>query len=282
MRHLLYRAFLNLVVHKGRRRETISEDLLTLAVTCIHLALDITRLTVSSIHVGSRVSGTLQGVFFHALGYQWNATVTLMLYANSRVVQEVLRPKLRGDFDVVLSEIQAAETLFRQYADVIPFAGTAAQKISSLARRWRERGRGNVRVRQGGETESQNPQSKDSAVPREELTRHISSTATTATTETGAAVAVTPSTPTTAAPAATPTAATATTTTAADGTSDSMYELDFAEFDLALDQFDDYQNPLSLSELNFLLEVERRDEEHNSLENQEGEGEGEWDDYCTT
>ena len=131
MRHLLYRAFLNLVVQKSKRREPITDDLLNLAATCTQLAIELTRLTVSSIHVGCSISGTLQGIFYHALGYQWNAAVTLVLYAISLSAQEKLSPKL-GSIDVVKDEIRSAVELFKYYGDAIPFAKTAAQKIEAL------------------------------------------------------------------------------------------------------------------------------------------------------
>jgi hypothetical protein len=198
VRHLLYRAFLNLVVQKSRRQESISDDLFNLATTCIQLAVDVTRLTVSSIQAGYSVSGTLQAVFFHALSYLWNASVTLVLYATSPVsVREKLSPSI-GPINIT-DEIRSAIQLFKHHADAIPVAHTAAQKIDGLLHKEAD---GTARC------ESNDHGAIHVAAPR-------------------------------------PTAM------AMEGIAEAMPDLDFSQFDFALDDFDEY--PFSLSDFtNFL------------------------------
>jgi hypothetical protein len=131
MRLLLYRVFLNLVVQKSRKKETISEELQDLAATCIHVAADIVTLTVKSVHVGVRTSGTLQGALFHAMAYLWNALVTLLLFASSRSAQQRLGPSLSKPINII-EEVRNAMAVFDCHKEAVAFARTAAQKIEAL------------------------------------------------------------------------------------------------------------------------------------------------------
>lgn len=199
VRHLLYRAFLNLVVQKGRRQESISNELFDLATTCIQLAVNVTRLTVSSIHAGYSVSGTLQAVFFHALSYLWNASLTLVLYTTSPVsVKERLSSSI-GPINIT-DEISSAVRLFKHHADVIPVAHTAAQKIDGLLHKEADR------------------------TARCESNEH------------GAIHVAAPG----------PTAM------AMEGIAEAMPDLDFSQFDFALDHFDEY--PIFLSDFTNILD----------------------------
>ncbi|EXJ71765.1 uncharacterized protein A1O5_05575 [Cladophialophora psammophila CBS 110553] len=131
MRLLLYRVFLNLLVQKSRRKEAVAEELQELATTCIHVAADIVSLTVRSVYVGVRTSGTLQGALFHAMAYLWNALVTLLLYASSRSAQQRLGPKLKPPINII-QEIKSAMEVFDSYKEAVAFARTASQKITAL------------------------------------------------------------------------------------------------------------------------------------------------------
>jgi hypothetical protein len=131
MRLLLYRVFLNLLVQKSRRRGTISEELQNLAATCIYVAIDIVHLTVRSVHLGIRTSGTLQGALFHAMAYLWNALVTLLLYQSSRSAQQSLGPKLTKPINI-LEEVKQATDVFDSHKEAVTFARTASQKIMAL------------------------------------------------------------------------------------------------------------------------------------------------------
>lgn len=133
MRLLLYRAFLNLLVQKLRRKEPVSEELQDLATVCIHVATEITTLTTDSIHAGVRSSGTLQGVLFHAMSYLWNALVTLLFFTRSRAAQDLLESKLRP-IDI-FQEIKNAATVFESHAEAVPFAQTVAYKIQTILER---------------------------------------------------------------------------------------------------------------------------------------------------
>ncbi|KAJ9613499.1 hypothetical protein H2200_003441 [Cladophialophora chaetospira] len=131
MRLLLYRIFLNMLVQKSRRKDSISGELQGLATTCIHIAADIVTLVVKSIHVGVQTSGTLQAALFHSMAYLWNALVTLLLYASSHSAQQRLGSKLSKPIDII-KEIQDAVEVFDSYSEAVSFAGTASQKIRAL------------------------------------------------------------------------------------------------------------------------------------------------------
>jgi hypothetical protein len=131
MRLLLYRVFLNLLVQKARKREPLSDDLQDLATICIQIAIDLVNLVVKSIHMGVQTSGTLQGAFFHAMAYLWNALVTLLLYASSRSAQKHLSAKSERFVDVV-QLIKDAVVVFDRHKDAVAFANTASQKITTL------------------------------------------------------------------------------------------------------------------------------------------------------
>lgn len=130
-RLLLYRVFLNLLVQKSRRKESVTEDVQDLAATCIHIAAEIATLTVQSVHVGVRTSGTLQGAIFHAMSYLWNALVTLLLYASSRSAQRLVGPRLTKPIKIV-QEIKKAMEVFEYHQEAVAFARTALQKGMAL------------------------------------------------------------------------------------------------------------------------------------------------------
>jgi hypothetical protein len=131
MRLLLYRVFLNLLVQKSRRKEPITEEVQHLAATCIHIATEIATLTVQSVHVGVRTSGTLQGAIFHAMAYLWNSLVTLLLYASSHSAQRLLGPRLIKPIDIV-QEIKNGMEVFDFHKEAVAFARTALQKVSAF------------------------------------------------------------------------------------------------------------------------------------------------------
>ncbi len=131
MRLLLYRIFLNLLVQKTRRKEIVSEELQGLAAICIQVAADIVTLTVKSVHIGVRTSGTLQGALFHAMAYMWNALVTLLLYASSPSAQHRLASRLHKPINVV-QEIRDAVDVFDSHSKAVSFARTASEKIKAL------------------------------------------------------------------------------------------------------------------------------------------------------
>lgn len=80
--------------------------------------------------MGSKVSGTLQGFTFHALGFLWNAAVTQLLYATCPSIQTNLSLKL--DYSSVINDIRCACDVFKAYEAAVPFARTFNQKITAL------------------------------------------------------------------------------------------------------------------------------------------------------
>lgn len=80
--------------------------------------------------MGSKVSGTLQGFTFHALGFLWNAAVTQLLYATCPAIQAKLTQKI--DYNCVVNDIRSACEVFKAYEDAVPFTCAFRQKLSGL------------------------------------------------------------------------------------------------------------------------------------------------------
>ncbi|KIW12255.1 hypothetical protein PV08_09531 [Exophiala spinifera] len=129
MRLLLYRAFLNLVVEKTRRHQRVVESVLDLAAKCVDISSETIKIVVTSIHPGSSVSGTLQGILFHALEYLWNAAVTHLLCAAYPAVQATLVSKITCN---VPEDLRAAIGVFRVHEDAMPFSRAAGEKITNF------------------------------------------------------------------------------------------------------------------------------------------------------
>lgn len=132
LRILLYRAFLNLVVQKREKQIEVKEEAVIAASKCIEMAMTLVQVTTSSINPGS--SGTLQAVVFHAMGYLWNAALTLLLYVRSEAAQEILSPTT-PDRGKIVENIEASATFFAIHQQALPFAQVAAGKIRRLLKK---------------------------------------------------------------------------------------------------------------------------------------------------
>lgn len=132
LRILLYRAFLNLVVQKREKQIEVKEEAVIAASKCIEMAMSLIQLIISSINPGS--SGTLQAAVFHAMGYLWNATLTLLLYVRSEAAQEILSPAA-PDRGKIVENIEAGATFFATHQQALPFAQVAAEKIRRLLKK---------------------------------------------------------------------------------------------------------------------------------------------------
>lgn len=106
------------------------EELQRPAINCIQLALETTKLVVSSVHTAAHVSGTLQAILPHAVGYLWNALVTMLLVVSSSEAQVRLEPAVR--MQGVLDAIDSALVMLKTYESTIPFARTAVRKSESM------------------------------------------------------------------------------------------------------------------------------------------------------
>ncbi|KAK5061127.1 hypothetical protein LTR84_007669 [Exophiala bonariae] len=91
IRILLYRAFLNLTILRVKKRKEVRDELVSVAATCVQLALSFVKTTTESVHVTS--SGIIQAALFHVIGYLWNATITLLLYAKNKSAHAMLSEK---------------------------------------------------------------------------------------------------------------------------------------------------------------------------------------------
>ena len=128
----MYRAFLNLVVQKREKQIEVKEESITAAAKCIDLAMSLIQVTTSAINPGS--SGTLQAALFHAMGYLWNATLTLLLYVRSDPAQEVLSASTPQN-GKTLDTIDSAAAFFATHQQALPFARVAAEKIRRLLKK---------------------------------------------------------------------------------------------------------------------------------------------------
>lgn len=125
IRILLYRAFLKLLVQKGRRQEDINNDVLKPASKCVDLARTLVQITTS---IDFERSGTLQAALFHANTYLWNATISLLLYITDKHAPGRL-PRDRAD---IIAHVNLAIRFFSAHQDRIPFARVAEQKSKGL------------------------------------------------------------------------------------------------------------------------------------------------------
>jgi hypothetical protein len=132
LRILLFRAFLNLVVQKREKKMEISNMSIAAASKCVEMSMSLVQVTISSINPGS--SGTLQAALFHAIGYLWNATLTLLLYVRSDSAQEILA-SCTPERSKVTEAIEAAAEFFATYRLALPFAGMATEKVQRLLRK---------------------------------------------------------------------------------------------------------------------------------------------------
>lgn len=122
MRLLLHRGFLKLTTLNNG--EGLQEAAIP-ATRCIQLAFELIEVISQTMSPGS--SGTLQAALFSALGYLWNATITLFLYMSSERSQRHL--DLGHDHSQTASNlIESASQFFTQYQTAVPFAKAAANK----------------------------------------------------------------------------------------------------------------------------------------------------------
>ncbi|KPI40844.1 uncharacterized protein AB675_10908 [Cyphellophora attinorum] len=129
-RLLLYRAFLSILVQGARRQEKVSNELKELAAVSVRIAVDIVIIIVDDIYPAARSSGTLQGILFHAVLYLWNAVVSLLFVASSRVVQQLLESELQGIN--ILDTIAHGTRIFEAYSDTVASARIALQKSHTI------------------------------------------------------------------------------------------------------------------------------------------------------
>lgn len=126
MRILLHRGFLKLVTLKHNQDQT---DAINPAAKCVELACSCVEIITTSMNAGS--SGILQAAFFGAIGYLWNATISLFLYLLSPRACEAVHP--RGlDTAAVTNLVEAAIQFFSSHANILPFADVAAKKSRRL------------------------------------------------------------------------------------------------------------------------------------------------------
>lgn len=122
MRILLHRGFLRLVTLD--KKQGLS-DAIAPASKCVKLVCDLIETITYSMNTGG--SGTLQAALFSALGYLWNATITLMLYLLSQKALQHLPHDLMYPYDGA-ELLQSTISFFSQYRSVVPFADAAATK----------------------------------------------------------------------------------------------------------------------------------------------------------
>ena len=115
----------------------VKHELVAAAAKCVEMARTLVKVTTSSINVGS--SGTLQAALFHATGYLWNATITLLLYFKSHTIHETLADTIY-DRNQVTEHIESATAFFITHQEAIAFARGAAQKAQRLLKKASGRG----------------------------------------------------------------------------------------------------------------------------------------------
>ena len=126
MRVLLHRGFLKLVTLKNEQGQA---DAIVPATKCVELACTLVETITSTMHTGS--SGVLQAASFAAIGYLWNATITLFLYLLSHRASDTLQLKT-SHRATAITLVEAAIPYFARYASVLPFADVAAKKSRRL------------------------------------------------------------------------------------------------------------------------------------------------------
>lgn len=122
MRILLHRGFLKLVT---LNKEQGLSDAIAPATKCVRLACELIETITASMNTGG--SGTLQAAVFSALGYLWNATITILLYLLSQRAHKHL--SLGHDYPRTASGlVESAAHFFTHYQVIVPFAEAAARK----------------------------------------------------------------------------------------------------------------------------------------------------------
>lgn len=129
IRILLHRAFLNLTILRIKKKKAVQDDLLSVAASCVKMALSFTRTTTESIHVSS--SGIIQAALFHVIGYLWNATMTLLLYAKNRLIHAALSEKGIRHQETI-THVQLAIGFFDAHKHGSSTARSAASRIARL------------------------------------------------------------------------------------------------------------------------------------------------------
>ncbi|KPI42295.1 Transcriptional activator protein acu-15 [Cyphellophora attinorum] len=115
MRILYHRGFLKLVT---LNKEQVPIEATVPATKCVHLACELIETITASVNRGG--SGILQAAVFGVLGYLWNATITLLLYALSeRAIRQL-------DLGSEFSDTEMSG-----------FAGGAAQRARRLLERFK-------------------------------------------------------------------------------------------------------------------------------------------------
>ena len=135
IRILLHRAFLNLTILRTKKGRTAQQELVLAAASCVKMALSFVAITTESIHISS--SGIIQAAIFHVIGYLWNATMTLLLYAKNRSIHAVLCEK-GVQYQEVIARIELAIGFFTVHQEGSSTANTAALKITRLVSKLQE------------------------------------------------------------------------------------------------------------------------------------------------
>ncbi|KEF62778.1 uncharacterized protein A1O9_00751 [Exophiala aquamarina CBS 119918] len=139
IRILLHRAFLNLTILRTKKGRDSRQELISAAASCVKMALSFVTITTESIHISS--SGIIQAALFHVIGYLWNATMTLLLYAKNRSIHAVLSEK-GVQYQEVVARIELAIEFFATHQDGSSTAQTAARKITLLVGKLQDSQRG--------------------------------------------------------------------------------------------------------------------------------------------
>lgn len=152
MRLLLHRGFLKLVtLNNGQGLQEAGIP----ATRCIQLAFELIEVITQTMSTGS--SGTLQAALFSALGYLWNATITLFLYMSSDRAQRHLN--LGHEHSQKASNlVESACQFFIQYQTIVPFAEAAASKSRRFLEKMVSRA---TDARHPGRSESTSSRSED-------------------------------------------------------------------------------------------------------------------------
>jgi hypothetical protein len=131
MRILYHRGFLKLVTLD---KEQVPAEATIPATKCVHLACELIETITASMNRGG--SGILQAAVFSVLGYLWNATITLLLYALSE--RAIRHLDLGFEFpENVAHLLDSAVWFFTQHQEISAFAGGAAQRSRRLLERFK-------------------------------------------------------------------------------------------------------------------------------------------------
>lgn len=139
IRILLHRAFLNLTILRTKKGRESNQELISAAASCVKMAVSFVTITTESIHTSS--SGIIQAALFHVIGYLWNATMTLLLYAKNRSIHAVLSEK-GVQYQDAIAQIELAIGFFAIHQDGSSTAQTAALKITRLVGKLQDTQRG--------------------------------------------------------------------------------------------------------------------------------------------